>query len=62
LVLTTRAVALAASLTLAASALAGEPGGFRPGLFTGEVGGALFASTPSIGIGILVLIPALGTT
>jgi len=51
-------LAVAVIAATGTTALAGEPGGFRPGLYAGEVGGALFASTPSIGASLLVLIPA----
>ncbi len=59
MVLNKTAAVLAAAVALSASAPAGEPGGFRPGLYLGEVGGALFASTPSVGASLLVLIPTL---
>lgn len=37
---------VAATAATAATAAADEPGGFRAGLYAGEVGGGLFASTP----------------
>jgi hypothetical protein len=58
-VLNKAAAALAAAITLSGSALAGEPGGFRPGLYFAEVGGALAASTPAVGTSLLFVIPAL---
>jgi hypothetical protein len=46
LVLTRRTIALAASFTLAAPALAGEPGGFRVGLYLGETAAACAVGVP----------------
>jgi hypothetical protein len=62
LVLNKTAAVLAATAFLSTFALAGEPGGFRTGLYLGEVGGALAASTPVLGASLIILIPALGAT
>ena len=59
MVLNKTSAVLAATVALSASALAGEPGGFRPGLYLREVGGAVFASTPAVSTGVAVLIPMM---
>jgi len=46
MVLNKSATALAAAVALAASACAGEPSGFRPGLYLGEAAAACALSIP----------------
>jgi hypothetical protein len=48
-------------MAAALAAYGGEPGGFRPGLYAGEIAAGLFTSTPSVVAGLSVVIPATGS-